>query len=219
MGTASTTDDILGSYSAGIAHSAGRGPDFVAVGSHMQGLRVPNSYIGANHPEGWLSARYFRGSGTSQAAAITSGTIALILQKYPALTPDQVQRFIASNTCQPSGADPDYWGSGEINLASLLTKTPAAYTQSFANATGTGSLELSRGTDHPTAANGVVLSGEQDIFGRTFNSPAMATATAAGSTSSGGTWSGSTWSGSTWSGCTWSGGSWSGNSWATGSWN
>src|SRR4029077_19720422 len=98
MGTPSSSDDTMGAYSAS---SAGcrwcKNPDFVAVGSHLQGLRVPNGHVDMAHPEARLDDRYFRGSGTSEAAAMTSGTIALILQKYPSLTPDQVKRFIEDN--------------------------------------------------------------------------------------------------------------------------
>ena len=191
----------------------------MAVGSRLQGLRVPNSYIDQNHSEGRLDNRYFRGSGTSQAAAITSGTVALILQKYPYLTPDQVKRFIASNTqLLVSEPDPDYSGSGEISLTRLASRTPAAYAQNFAAATGTGSLEASRGADHLTD-DGVVLTGEKDIFGQPFNSSAIAALAAAGNSWSGGTWNGKSWSGNSWSGKSWSGISWSGNSWSGKSWS
>ena len=43
---------------------------------------------------GRLGDRFFRGSGTSQAAAITSGVAALILSRRPDLTPDQVKNLI-----------------------------------------------------------------------------------------------------------------------------
>jgi serine protease AprX len=69
-GTTSLTDDVLGPYTAGIAHSGDRAPDFVAVGSHLQGLRVPNSFLDATHPEGRRGDSYFKDSGTSEAAAI-----------------------------------------------------------------------------------------------------------------------------------------------------
>ena len=218
-GTSSLTDDQLGGYSAGVAHTGERAPDFTAAGSHVQGLRVPGSFLDENHPEGLLGTRYFRGSGTSQAAAITSGTVALLLQKYPTLTPDRVKRFIATSTDPATGAspDPDYWGSGKISLTRLASKTPAAYTQVFTPATGTGSLEAARGTEH-LSMDGVTLSGEKDIFGQAFNPTTMATAEAAGSSWAGGTWNGRTWAGSSWAGSSWAGSSWAGSSWAGSSW-
>jgi serine protease AprX len=218
MGTASVTDDTLGVYSS---HGPGNGkiPDFAAPGGHMQGLRVPNGFLDAAHPEGALDSRYFRGSGTSEAAAVVSGAVALILQKYPGLTPDQVKKFLSSNAYKlPMPVDPDDQGAGVIQLGPMLGKTPGAFTQSFTAATGKGTLEASRGTDHMTD-DGVVLSGEKDVFGHAFNATAMATAEAAGNSWSGGAWNGNSWSGNSWSGNSWSGNSWSGNSWSGNSWS
>ena len=220
MGTAIPTDDVMGTYSASSTGCGAKckNPDFVAVGSHMQGLRVANGFIDANNPVGRLGTRYFRGSGTSQAAAITSGTVALILQKYPNLTPDQVKRFITDNAKKVPGADSQAQGAGKIDLAVMATKTPAAFTQSFVPAKGGGTLEDARGSDHITR-DGVVLSGEKDIFGKPIDTKALAVLQAAGSSWSGGTWNGSTWTGNSWSGSSWSGSSWSGSSWSGSSWS
>ena len=219
MGTLSFKDDRIGSYSAS---SCGGGsckkPDFVAVGSHLQGLRVPNSYVDATHPEGVIDSRYFRGSGTSGATAIASGTVALILQKYPDLTPDEVKRFIADKGKKVPGANSESQGRGEIYLLELANKEPKRYEQKHKASTGIGSLELARGSDHLTR-DGVVLTGERDIFGREFDAAAIAAAEATGSSWSGGTWNGNSWSGNSWSGNSWSGNSWSGNSWSGNSWS
>ena len=37
------------------------------------------------------SGQYFKGSGTSEAAAVEFGAVALLLQQRPRLTPDQVK--------------------------------------------------------------------------------------------------------------------------------
>jgi serine protease AprX len=221
MGTGPTHDDRVGTFSASSAGCGScKNPDFVAPGSHLQGLRVPNSWLDANHPEGFLSDRYFRGSGTSQAAAIVSGAVALVLQKYPTMAPDLVKRFFASNAVKLASFDSQAQGAGEIRLGAMLTKTPQwSYTgQNFTQATGTGSLELSRGQDH-LSRDGVALTGEQDIFGNSFSSSAAASAEAAASSWSGGDWNGSSWTGSSWSGSSWSGSSWSGSSWSGSSWS
>jgi serine protease AprX len=220
MGTLSYSDDKVGDYSASSAGcgAACKNPDFLADGSHMQGLRVPNGYLDATHPEGRIGDRFFRGSGTSEATAIAAGSIALVLQKYPNLKPDQVKRFITDNGKKIGGADTQAQGAGEIEIDLMAMKSPPAYAQKFTNSTGTGSLEKARGTDH-LSRDGVVLSGEKDIFGKPFVAATMAAATASGSSWSGGTWNGSSWSGSTWSGSTWSGSTWSGNTWSGSSWS
>lgn len=221
MGTVNRKDDDVAPYSAS---SAGCGsckkPDLVAPGSHLQGLRVGNSYIDANHSSARLGATYFRGSGTSQAAAVLAGAVALILEKYPQMSPDLVKRFLKDNAGKLGGFDSEAQGAGQIRLAEMAAKNPPwSYTgQSFPNSTGRGSLEASRGRDHLTR-DGVVLAGERDIFGNPVDTAALASAAAAGSSWSGGTWNGSSWSGSSWSGSSWSGSSWSGSSWSGSSWS
>jgi serine protease AprX len=149
---------------------------------------------------------------------VVSGAVALILQKYPTLTPDQVKKYLGSTASLLSKEDPADQGAGEIQLAPLLARVPAAYVQTFLTSTGRGTLEGSRGADHLTN-NGVVLNGEKDIFGRAFDAAAVAAAESAGTSWSGGAWNGSVWSGSSWSGSSWSGSSWSGSSWSGNSWS
>jgi serine protease AprX len=221
-GTPSLTDDRVPSFSPWPKKSGQRAVDLLAPGVHMQGLRVPNSYIDANYPKGLLSARYFRGSGTSESTAITTGAVALILQKYPNATPDQVKKLLLSTADSISGK-PQQIGSGEMQLGAALKASLPDWTQTWTASTGTGSLEASRGSDHITRDD-VVLSGEQDIFGRPVDTTALASSEAAGNSWSGGMWNGSTWSGNSWSGnswstVAWSGNSWSGNSWSTGAWS
>jgi subtilisin family serine protease len=220
MGTSSFHDDQIGWYSASSAGCGNcKNPDLVAPGSHIQGLRVPGSYIDVNDPQGRIDSRYFRGSGTSEATAITSGVIALILQKYPDLTPDGVKRFLTDNGQKVPGADSQAQGGGEIDLSTLAKKNPQAnYVQKFDNSTGRGSIELSRGSDH-ISRNGVELTGNEDIFGNPFDPTALATAEAAGSSWSGGMWNGSNWASSSWSSSSWSSSSWSGSSWSSSSWS
>jgi serine protease AprX len=219
-GTPAVYDDDVASFSANsnACNLACRNPDFIAPGAHIQGLRVPNSYIDLNHPGGVLSSRYFRGSGTSESAAITSGAVALILDKHPSWTPAQVNAFLNQGAAHLSGYSARQQGNGELALAGLLNLGAARSGQYFTPATGIGSLEAARGSDHLTL-DGVVLNGERDIFGKTFVSAEMAALEAAGNSWSGGIWNGSVWTGNSWSGNSWSGNSWSGNSWSGNSWS
>jgi serine protease AprX len=221
LGTSNIKDDDIAPYSAS---SAGCGsckkPDVAAPGSHMQGLRVPNSWLDAAHPSARLGDSYFRGSGTSEAAAVVSGAVALVLQRYPTMSPDVVKRFLTDNAQKLGGFDSEAQGQGEIRLGAMVAKNPPwGYGgQKFTSSTGTGSIELTRGQAHVTR-DGVILTGERDIFGQPVVTGSLAAAATAGSSWSGGEWNGSSWSGSSWSGSSWSGSSWSGSSWSGSSWS
>jgi serine protease AprX len=215
-----TQNDGVASFSASSTGAGGaKNPDFLTPGSHLQGLRVLGSYVDAHHPEGLIDSRFFRGSGTSQAAAVMSGAAALVLQRYPTLTPDGVKRYFANNAVKLGGYDSQAQGAGEIRLGIMLGQKPdTKYLQKFTAATGTGTIEGARGQDHITH-DGVSLTGERDIFGKAIDPTGLAGLEASGSTWSGGTWNGSTWSGSTWSGSTWSGSTWSGSTWSGSTWS
>jgi serine protease AprX len=221
-GSATPWDDDVASFSANAAScsTACRAPDVIAPGTHMQGLRVPGSYIDQNNPAGVLSDQYFRGSGTSEATAFVSGAVADVLQKYPKATATQVQNMLRTSANKLSSYNWKQQGQGELDMKKLLSAPlgPNMPQGNFAPSTGTGLLEASRGSDH-ISMNGIVLQGEQDIFGQPFNSAAMAALEAAGSSWSGGAWNGSLWTGSSWSGSSWSGLSWNGSSWSGSSWS
>ena len=219
MGTAALSDDQVPSFSPWPKRGATRGVDVVAPGVHLQGLRVPNSFIDVNHPEGYLDDRYFRGSGTSQSAAIVSGAAALVLQKYPNATPDQVKQLLMSSATYLSSQKSQAQGGGDLNLTAALTTPLQNATAAAFDDKGSGSLEQSRGSDHLSAPDGSVLTGEQDIFGKPFDSAAMAALEALASSWSGGMWNASSWSGSSWSSLNWLASSWSASSWSASSWS
>ncbi len=218
-GTNATTDDVAASFSANGSQS--RMPDVTAPGVHIVGLRDPGSLIDQTYGKtGYVDNGLFRGSGTSQAAAVVSGAAALIIQQRPSITPDQLKRLLMTTaTIPPKSTSKFLGGAGEINLASALTTaTPGKVSVKATASTGTGLLELSRGSTH-LVKDGVSLIGEKDIFGHSFDSKAIAKLESTASSWSGGTWNGSSWSGSSWSGSSWSGSSWSGSSWSGSSWS
>ena len=215
--TATVTDDKVAPFSS--RGSATRGVDFVAPGVSIASLRDPGSTIDQEHPGSVVDSRFFRGSGTSQAAAVTSGAVALLLQARPALTPDQVKAVLRSTATPIVGAELRAQGAGrlDVNLASLDV-VPLGSTQSFAKGTGAGSLEAARGSSH-VADEGVELRGEKDIFGQPWNGSAWAPRSLAGTSWSGGKWNGSDWTGSCWCSTSWAGTSWTGSRWIGTSWN
>jgi subtilisin family serine protease len=93
------TDDRLASFSStGPTFEGFVKPEVVAPGGHMVGSIWYMSYL-ANIDPGSMKKdqSLFTMSGTSQAAAVTSGVVALMLQANPTLSPDTVKcRLLAT---------------------------------------------------------------------------------------------------------------------------
>jgi serine protease AprX len=201
-----------------------RNPDLSAPGVHIPSLRVPGSFIDQQFgAAATVANRFFLGSGTSQAAAVVSGAAALLLSQRPGLTPDQVKALLDGNTHSMFGPTARK-GSGELSLGAVLNAPTPNAVQTWQPSNGTGSLEASRGSHHVADNNGAALTGEQDIFGNTVDTSALASDEQNGTAwrdgvFNGASWSGASWSGSSWSGASWSGASWSGASWSGASWS
>jgi serine protease AprX len=220
QGTNDPKDDVVPAWSARGLSS--RRPDLVAPGQSVVSLRSGGSYLDLKYPSAEVgNTRFFKGSGTSEAAASVSGAAALLLSQRPSLTPDQVKYLLTSTAVSLPSADAEGQGAGLINVkAAKDAATPllALALQGFAPASGTGSLELARGSVH-VSDGGVELNGETDIFGASFDSTAWAVLSLSGNTWSGGAWNGNTWTGNTWTGNTWSGNTWTGNTWSGNTWS
>ncbi len=231
-------DDTVASFSN--RGSTTRHADLVAPGRSIVSLRAPGTYIDTKYPTARVSdgtnERFFRGSGTSQAAAMVSGGVALLLQQRPSLTPDQVKRLLMKTAYRLPYGDPIAMGAGEMDIkTAAITPTPTDGTQTWAAATGLGKLEGARGTAHVAdSETGAVLTGERDIFGAAWTPSKWAPLAKAGTAWSGGTWNGNVWTGSAWTGSswaartwssslwtarTWSGGTWSARTWSSAVWN
>ncbi len=145
-GTFDTSDDTVPDWSA--RGDGFRNPDLVAPGKSVASLRAPGSFVDENYPGGRVNDKLFKGSGTSQAAAVVSGAAALVIQQRPSITPDQVKALFRSTATKMPVADEQAQGAGVLNLkAARTTPTPVAV-QTWPRATGTGSLELARGSGH-----------------------------------------------------------------------
>ena len=109
-GTATTADDVVSAFSND--GDGTRNPDLVAPGEKVVGLRSAGSYLDATYPAARIGDRLFRGSGTSQSAAVVSGAAALLIQQRPDITPDQVKALLTGSAQSIPAATAAQQGAG-----------------------------------------------------------------------------------------------------------
>ncbi|ROP27979.1 S8 family peptidase [Couchioplanes caeruleus] len=103
-GTSDRGDDVVGTWSGrGPTWQGDAKPDLVAAGGHVVSLRSPGSVVDQANPQARVGDGYFRGSGTSMAAAVTSGVIAGALAVQPKLRPDAIKNLVTSTAYASSG--------------------------------------------------------------------------------------------------------------------
>jgi serine protease AprX len=85
-------DDIVPDWSSrGPTQDGTMKPDVIAPGAHLVSVLAPGSAYAKQCPECVVDGNYLRLGGTSMAAGVASGAIALVLQRHPDWTPDQVK--------------------------------------------------------------------------------------------------------------------------------
>jgi len=219
-GTDDPKDDVIPAWQS--RGNALRHPDVVAPGKSLISLRDPGSFVDEANPAARVGyTRFFRGSGSSQATAVVSGAVATILEQHPELTPDQVKALLMTTAVPLPNADPVTQGAGLINLhraREAKISTIGAAVQTWPRSSGTGSLQLARGSVL-TEDEGVVLQGEQTIFGDTWDGAVWASSSFDGTSWQNGTWNGRSWSGDCWCGASWADKTWSGRSWSGMAWS
>jgi serine protease AprX len=132
LGTPGRGDDAMASFSS-------RGPtyldwaakpDLVAPGVGTVSLASPGSSLYNTRPQALLPGStptlalpYLSLSGTSMAAPVVSGTIALMLQANPSLTPNAIKAILQYTAQTYAGYDPLTEGAGFLNAVGALRLT------------------------------------------------------------------------------------------------
>ena len=226
MGTTATGDDVVTGFSGrGPTRSNGLAkPDVVSPGMHTVSLRSPGSAIDNKFPGSRVEGAYFRGSGTSMSTATVSGVVAQMIQKNPALTPNEVKARLMGTARSINATGENNVGAGLID-AYAAASTPLNRAQLFQLSTGLGSLALDRGTlnlEVQTNVGAAPLAGE--FVANTSPEVAQAISPVGlvpwnGTNWSGTNWSATNWSATNWSGTNWSGTNWSGTNWSGTNWS
>jgi len=162
--TAATDDDEICYYSSvgPTLFDEFAKPDVVAPGNRNISLRVPGSFVDSTWPENRIAVseyipgaspnatpQYFKLSGTSTAAPVVSGVVALMLDADPGLTPDDVKLRLMDTADPLPETDVHQQGAGVVDvpaaLASSLVATAPTLSADLGN--GTTILPLSRYDD------------------------------------------------------------------------
>lgn len=206
-------------------------PDVVAPGVGLISTVSPGSHIEQTAPPSSVATSgYRRGSGTSQATAVVSGAVALLLERR-AFTPDEVKAALVKGAHAVGGTTAADTGAGIIDVSNSVGASVTGATQPVPEQRPLDGLDASRAGVQATSVGCGVLGTRQLVDStcshvqgqqvaladhtptgdqlRTFDALAYATSP----------WTGNSWYSSQWvAGNSWYGNSWYGNSWYGNSW-
>ena len=201
-GTASVADDTVapwsGSQSADKKKDAAK-PEVVAPGTSVVSLRAPGSTIDRENPSARIGDDQFRGSGTSMSTALTAGTAAVLLERHPEASPDEVKGAMVDGARTMTG------GASALDLAGAdhATADPN-WVQDWKTFDG-----LPNG--HAPWPGGVWV-------GSRWTSTRWSSTRWSSTRWSSTRWSSTRWSSTRWSSTRWSGSRWTSTRWSDAEW-
>jgi serine protease AprX len=177
MGTPNRADDQIASYSSKgpTLYDHVVKPDLLAPGNRIISVKLNmNSLMESQYPQNEVTDDYFILSGTSMAAPMVSGAAALLLQKSPGLTPDQVKARLmktaykilpaystatdpTTGTSYTSQYDVFTVGAGYLDVQAALSNTDLA--------PATAGSALSPTVTKDASGNTVLVNGSSVIWG------------------------------------------------------
>jgi serine protease AprX len=201
-------------------------PEIMAPGTNIVSY-MPTGKNRNVKPENIVDGAYFKMGGTSMAAPVVSGVVALMLEANPDLTPNQI-KWIINSTGR------DFWEFKEQYLATLskeqkdnldIDEVHHSYYRThngnygIINADAAVYYALRYTTESIPSANlNYALSPYITGSNGTTFVDAESNGTWANGTWANGTWANGTWANGTWANGTWANGTWANGTWANGTW-
>ncbi len=190
-------------------------PDLVAPGRKMVSLRAPGSELDSLFPDrqvtvlGSPSADYYKLSGTSMAAPVVAGTIALMYERNPTLTPAQVKKRLKSTvTPLAFGTTLDH-GAGLVNAFRAVSSADAGTEFSADRVSDAFAKDMKKFIQGQRFVwRDLAYNGGVDSGGVTWESVTWENVH----------WDAVTWENVTWEGFSWEGVTWEGVTWETVTW-
>ena len=200
-GTAELGDDAVAAFSS--RGSATRRPDVLAPGVAIVSERVAGGFLDEAFPAARIGETGFRGSGTSQAAAVVSGAAAVLVGARPGLGPDAVKALLRSRARPLMGVDSALQGAGVIDVAaSAATPEPRDSRQRFQSARLGGWLRHAPRNQYAVENLRATLD-EQPLDQQSLDEQSAGRATAGRAIR----WTSNRWTSNRWTAVEWGGGS------------
>ncbi|HEX4745515.1 MAG TPA: S8 family peptidase [Gaiellaceae bacterium] len=224
--TASLADDLMATFS-----SRGRTkydnlskPDLVAPGRKMVSLLSPGSTIPTMYPDRLVTAvlgtstsllgvvtqvladkpEYLRLSGTSMAAPVVSGAVALMLERNSTLTPAQVKSRLKKSAKSLSFGSSSDKGAGLLNVLSAVGSVDPSKEYSEGRVTDSFAKDMRKFVQgQPIPWRDALFNGGADSKGITWENV---------------TWENITWDVITWENITWENFTWENITWENVTW-
>ena len=193
VGAADLEERRVATFSGSDVVAGVQKPDVVASGVKVLGMLPPHSVLATDLGTVQLGNGLYRGTGTSQATAVTSGLAALFLRAHPEATPTQVK---ASIRCAARNL------SGSRDGAGLVRTT----------------TRVCAGTDGQALDGSGDATGESDFDASSWGASSWGASSWGASSWGASSWGASSWGASSWAASSWAASSWAASSWAASSW-
>jgi len=226
--TVTPTDDAVPSFSSNgpTSSDAWWKPDLIAPGKSVVSVMAPRSVIWNNFKSARVGTTNFVGSGTSFAAAITSGAAAMLLVDNPAATPDNVKAALLTTTNAGPGTvqDPFQQGHGVLDVARAVDEPVVNMVQDVS------SIPIPVvGTPIPLVSTQIVSTWatvnvtEQLLYPSPYPFPYFGDATTSQDSGTplfqSSAWNSSAWNSSAWNSSAWNSSAWNSSAWNSSAWN
>ena len=216
-GTSVGLDDLMAVFS-----SRGRTafdnlskPDVVAPGRKMISLRSPGSALDTLFPDrqvtaaGALTPNYYRLSGTSMAAPIVAGIVALMVERNPNLAPAQIKKRLKSTATALTFGTAFDRGAGLVNAYRAVSSVDTSQEYAPDRVSDAFAKDMKKFIQgQPFVWRDLTYHGGVDSAGTTWE----------GVTWEKVQWDAVTWENVLWEGFTWEGVTWEGVTWETVTW-
>ncbi len=205
LGTKTTLDDTVASFSAvGPTQDGYLKPELLAPGRLIGSILPAGTTLGLHAPSAnRIVPGYATISGTSFSAPQAAGAAALLFQRHPNWSPDNVK-----------------WVLAQKGHSVLLSPVKGLDLEKATDADNPGRANqgVSALVCAPSGAT-CVTGGQFGTVSSSWNSSSWNSSSWNSSSWNSSSWNSSSWNSSSWNSSSWNGSSWNGSSWNSSSWN